>query len=73
MSEFYIPKDIDVLKIDLSEHDAKIRANAIDEFVFTFEKEFAPNLDENLITMIEFNKWFENVTKIAEQLKEQKK
>lgn len=47
----------------------KGRADAIDEFVAAFEKEFAPDLDKDLITMIEFNKWFENVTKLAEQLK----
>lgn len=27
MSEFYIPTDIDVLKIDLTEHDKQIRAD----------------------------------------------
>lgn len=32
MSEFYISKNIDVLKIDLSEHDAKVRTDAIEEY-----------------------------------------
>lgn len=55
--------------IALKEHDAEIRRQTIEEFASAFEKEFAPDLDKNLITMIEFNKWFENVTKIAEQMK----
>lgn len=33
MSEFYIPTDIDVLKIDLTEHDKKVRADVIDECI----------------------------------------
>lgn len=48
--------------------DAK--ADAIEEFVSNFEKEFAPNLDGSLIAMIEFSKWFDKVNKIAEQLEE---
>ena len=39
MSEFYIPTDIDVLKIDLTEHDKKVRADAIDEFKQALKQE----------------------------------
>lgn len=39
MSKFYIPKDIDVLTIDLTEHDKQVRNKTIDEFKQALKQE----------------------------------
>ena len=59
MSTFSIPRNIDTLTIDLSEHDREIRNKAIDEFVEAVKRRFP--YDKNGVFHIEL---------IAEQLKE---
>lgn len=61
-----IPKDIDVLSIDLTEHDKRIRAEVVEEYT---------NKLEDLIRhgiFVSRNELFENILSIATEIKEQK-